>query len=70
MEQRTFYKHAMKTGVQLQLYIPKDIALALDIRARDELEITMKKTGRVIERKRVASTVWGKPKQAEPVPET
>lgn len=48
MEERVFYKPAMKAGNSFQLFMPKDIALSLDIKDRDELEIKVRKTGRIV----------------------
>ena len=48
MEQRVFYKPVMVSGKQFQIYIPKNVADALEIKGRDEVEIVIKKTGRVI----------------------
>lgn len=48
MDERVFYKPAMKAGNSFQLFVPKDIALGLGIKDRDELEIKIRKTGRTI----------------------
>lgn len=48
MEERVFYKPAMRAGNSFQLFMPKDIALGLGIKDRDELEIKVRKTGRTV----------------------
>lgn len=47
--ERIFYKPAMKSGDdQLQIYIPKSDANALELQDRDEIKVTIEKTGRSI----------------------
>ena len=48
MEERIFYKPAMKSGASFQIFMPKDIAVALGIEDRDELELRIRKTGKKI----------------------
>ena len=48
MEERIFYKPAMKSGASFQIFMPKDIAVALGIEDRDELELRVRKTGKKI----------------------
>jgi bifunctional DNA-binding transcriptional regulator/antitoxin component of YhaV-PrlF toxin-antitoxin module len=49
MTERIFYKPAMKSGeTQWQIYIPKAIAEGIGLENRDELKITVEKTGRKI----------------------
>ena len=45
---RIFYGAAMKTGLNFQLYVPKDAIVGLGIEDRDELKITIEKTGKKI----------------------
>ena len=62
-EQRTFYKQAMKSGdKQLQVYLPKNIVEGLEIEDRDELEITLKKTGHKIKKR---ERPFGKPNEVK-----
>lgn len=48
--ERIFYKPAMKSGKNFQIYLPQSDVLALEIKDRDELKITVEKTGRSIEK--------------------
>ena len=49
--ERIFYKHAMKSGKkQFQIYLPQDAVEALKIIDRDELKVTIEKTGKSIEK--------------------
>ena len=52
METRVFYKHAMKAGSVFHVLLPKNIVNALEIKDRDELEISIKKTGNKVEKKK------------------
>ena len=57
--ERIFYKPAMKSGKTFQVYLPLSDILALGIKDRDELKITIEKTGRSIEK----STKFGHGKE-------
>ena len=46
--ERIFYKPAMKSGTQFQVYLPLEVIKALEIQDRDELMINISKTGRKI----------------------
>lgn len=46
--ERIIYKPAMKSGTGFQIYIPDDAIKALEIEDRDELKLTVEKTGRKI----------------------
>ena len=49
-DERKFYTHVMgKTG-SFQIYLPKKLIDALEIKDRDELEVTVKKTGITVEK--------------------
>lgn len=62
MEQRVYYRPAMKSGLQFQIYVPKDVAEALGIKDRDELEVMLRKTGRKIEKKTMPMHTFGNKK--------
>jgi hypothetical protein len=65
MESRMFYGTAYKAGNQIQLNVPKSAILALGINPRDELEVTIRKTGRVIESQRSPNQAHGYKKKEE-----
>lgn len=47
--ERIFYKPLMKSGVnQFQIHIPIDDVKALGAKDRDEIKVTIEKTGRII----------------------
>ena len=48
--ERIFYKPVMKSGKSFQIYVPQDAIKALEILDRDELKITIEKTGNSIEK--------------------
>ena len=51
-ETRIFYKPVILLGKQLQVCIPANIVNGLEIKDRDEVEISIKKTGKIIEKSR------------------
>lgn len=52
LKEVNFRNTAIRSGTQFQLYIPKKDAEAVGIKDRDELEITIRKTGRNMPKKR------------------